>query len=332
MEDTDPTGDPIADQAKGPFLNPIEMNLQTLEDVVNTVMTSDYRRNFLKMYGNEICEGYRPYRPNQCSNIDVPLAYNKIATAIAAFERSPELNKFNSRFDMFVKEQGGDVSEFGVYIESDGFRTYVGPPAHFKSRFLTYDEADGLALFNADSDVQMNGPSDNAGGMCYLCHLTTAHDADYGDNSTQAPGLYPPLLTDFSYDNLGIPQNPRVIELTNGDPDKRDLGLGGSDRGAELSSYAPDTGWALADEEGKFKVSTLRNIAETAPYGHNGYFPDLYSIVHFYNTRDVEGGDFFGKVDAEVPDTVNGDELGNLGLSFEQEKKLVLFLKTLTDQ
>ncbi len=41
-------------------------------------------------------------------------AYNNIAKAIAAFERSVALNKFNSRFDKFVAEQGGDVGKFGI--------------------------------------------------------------------------------------------------------------------------------------------------------------------------------------------------------------------------
>ena len=41
------------------------------------------------------------------------------------------------------------------------------------------------------------------------------------------------------------------------------------------------------EENGKFRVPTLRNIALTAPYGHNGYFQILEEIVHFYNVRDV---------------------------------------------
>ena len=76
----------------------------------------------------------------------------------------------------------------------------------------------------------------------------------------------------------------------------------------------------------KFRVPTLRNIALTAPYGHNGYFKTLEEIVHFYNVRDVE--DF---PPAEYPETVNKDELGNLGLSQEEETAIVAFLRTLTD-
>ena len=83
-----------------------------------------------------------------------------------------------------------------------------------------------------------------------------------------------------------------------------------------------------ADQAGRFKVPTLRNLALTAPYGHNGYFKTMKDIVHFYNTRDVPSA---GWPDSEVPETVNHDELGNLNLTDQEENDLVEFLKTLTD-
>ncbi len=220
------------------------------------------------------------------------MGYDNIGRSIAAYERSSAVTKFSSKFDRFVAEQGGDVSDFGVNAN----RKYLGPSDGFESSVFTYDKADGLALFNADST--------NDGGMCYLCHLTTAYDADT-----------PPILTDFSYDNLGIPLNPRVVELLEitDYPYATGLGLGGREDIADPAEY------------GKFKVPTLRNVARTAPYGHNGYFPTLYDVVHFLNERDSMG------LPAKVEDNVNDIELGNLGLSFQQEMKLVLFLETLTD-
>jgi cytochrome c peroxidase len=38
---------------------------------------------------------------------------------------------------------------------------------------------------------------------------------------------------------------------------------------------------------GKFKVPTLRNVALTAPYFHNGRFGTLREVVDFYATRDT---------------------------------------------
>ena len=321
-----PTGDPLADQAKGPFGNPVEMALtfentgvSTEKAVVGNIQTSDYADKFEKVFG-----------PNAFANVKV--AYNNASLAIAAFERSEKLNKFNSKFDKFVQElqkQGGDVSTFGVVVIGD-FREYVGPPQGFKSKYFSYDEADGLAIFNADSYTQLEiSPmaADN-GGMCYLCHLTTNHvvaETDlYRPFNGPAPGPYKPLLTDFTFDNLGIPVNPQIALLI-GDTQDQDLGLGG--QAAQLN-VAYGSGYNSLAEDGKFKVSSLRNLSRTAPYSHNGFFATIYDIVHFYNTRDVLTAFWPAP---EVSANVNVSELGNLGLTLLQEQKLVMFLETLDD-
>ncbi len=82
------------------------------------------------------------------------------------------------------------------------------------------------------------------------------------------PGMVPPVFTDFTFDNLGVPKSDHPLLVTN----PVDVGLG-----AVVGDEA---------ENGKFKVMTLRNIGLTAPYAHNGYFEALKDITHFYNTRD----------------------------------------------
>ena len=128
-------------------------------------------------------------------------------------------------------------------------------------------------------------------------------------------GTVPPVFTDFTYDNLGVPKNEEY-PLTGAEVD---LGLG------------PVVGDPA--ENGKFKVMTVRNIGLTGPYAHNGLFKRLKDIVHFYNTRDVPGALKKGADwdPPEYPDTMNTDELGNLGLSDDDEDALVEFMKTLTD-
>jgi cytochrome c peroxidase len=95
------------------------------------------------------------------------------------------------------------------------------------------------------------------------------------------------------------------------------------------AGYAEDV---YMSEMGKHKVPTLRNV-DKRPYdgfvkafGHNGYFKSLEEITHFYNTRDVEEWP-----SAEVPETVNHDELGNLELTADEEAAIVAFMKTLSD-
>jgi len=80
----------LVDQAKAPFLNPLEMNNPGLETVVSDVMIAVYAPLFLSIYGPDAFD-------------DPVLAYDKIADAIAAYEKSEELNMFNSKYDFFKR-------------------------------------------------------------------------------------------------------------------------------------------------------------------------------------------------------------------------------------
>jgi hypothetical protein len=83
---------------------------------------------------------------------------------------------------------------------------------------------------------------------------------------------------------------------------------------------------------GKHKVPTLRNVDRKPGNGfikaylHNGVFKTLKEVVHFYNTRDVEAWP-----PPEVPENVNTEELGNLGLTAAEEDAIVAFMTTLSD-
>ncbi len=162
--------------------------------------------------------------------------------------------------------------------------------------------------------------ADLSDAVCAGCHEGTQEDAD--GNLVQA------LMTDFSYDNIGVPANVNIA----GGPD---LGLG-NNRVVIADGRADD-------EKGKQKVMTLRNIAITPPYMHNGVFQTLEQVVHFYNTRDVlpecpAGVDNnhpdFGVTcwpAPEVAENENTDELGDLGLTPEDEADLVAYFRTFTD-
>jgi cytochrome c peroxidase len=304
-EETGPTMDPLADQAKGPFQNPIEMALIP-EQVIAKVRTKQYATLFKNAFGL----GYDIFAtPGH-------VLYNDIGIAIAAFERSTDVNKFSSRFDMFAVEQAGiDVST--IVLNNTGVVVDAGETP-ITSAVFTQQELQGLALFNM--------PNNNdgilelwEGGNCAACH-PSGPITDPTDSMDQT------LFTDFTYDNLGVPLNPIANTLHYGSADPvtwdTDWGLYATLTG--LLGYTED----VADgTRGLFKVSTLRNVARTAPYAHNGFFATLTDIVNFYNTRDVPGS----WPVAEVPKTVNSEELGNLGLSPLQVDALVAFMNTLTD-
>ncbi|NVJ16159.1 hypothetical protein [Myxococcus sp. AM010] len=170
--------------------------------------------------------------------------------------------------------------------------------------------------------------------LCSNCHP-----------SQRGPNDEPPLFTDYTFDNLGVPRNLLNLwywefRFNPEGPFWLDLGLG-----AFLHTrpdYAP---YARANL-GKVKVPTLRNVdkrpfpAFVNAYTHNGYFKSLESIVHFYNTRDVlpvclAGDSSAPGVDCwPAPDVglnLNTDEMGNLGLSPQEEQAIVAFMRTLSD-
>jgi len=74
---------------------------------------------------------------------------------------------------------------------------------------------------------------------------------------------------------------------------------------------------------GKFKTPGLRNVAVTAPYMHNGKFKTLEQVLTYYNNPD-----------AFVEDPINIDDALKkpLGLSLQEKKDIIAFLKTLTDR
>jgi cytochrome c peroxidase len=288
-------GDPLADQALGPFLNPVEMANASKAQVIADVAASEYADLFMDVWGNE-------------DFTDVETAYDQVALSIAAFERTALFAQFSSKYDYYLQQclaMGGDM---------DDCAAGEGSIASIAGATFTKKEWEGLQLFMGENDND-GVLEEGEGAFCVACHVM-----DWTDAIGYAPpvivpdwapaGKVPPLFTDFTYDNLGVPKSDH--KLLKDAP--VDLGLG------------PVVGDAA--ENGKFKVMTLRNIGLTKPYAHNGFFKNLKDITHFYNTRDVVAE---GWPAPEYPDTINMDELGNLGLSDADEKALVAFMKTLSD-
>jgi len=240
----------LAAQAVQPFVNPFEMANQDAAEVVSRLRNSpDTLRSYIEAFGAD-------------SLNDANQALSNIGAALAAYETEDveEFEPFTSKFDAYVD---GKVK-------------------------LSERELNGLALFN------------NPGkGNCTACHPSV-----HQEFSSRA------LFTDFSYDNIGIPRNwnipansattrnpitgaqlkymPTPVNVPNdAEYAYYDMGICGpfvsdpQDGGAR-----PDLA-RLIPSCGQFKVPTLRNIALTAPYFHNGVFPEIHKAVEWYVTRDI---------------------------------------------
>jgi len=141
-------GDPLAEQAKGPFLNPKEQAIPDAQTLCEKIKASNYADLFVEVWGSLSC----------ADDTAVGVAYNNIAISIAAYERSQEVSSFTSGFDGFwdnAKLQGKDVT-----------RISMANWAKYKSLGLNNDQLRGLAVFNTEAN-------------CSSCHTLDEGTAGY---------------------------------------------------------------------------------------------------------------------------------------------------------
>lgn len=168
---------------------------------------------------------------------------------------------------------------------------------------LTPLEDLGRTLFFSNNNVN-----------CKTCHSLKPEDSK-GE-----------VFTNFEYHNIGVPSNLKLILLNQLDKSFKDKGL------LENPAILGDT-----KQVGKFKTPTLRNVAVTGPYMHNGVFKDLRTVILFYDkynnperTINPETGEPWGE--PETPETINLTDLKANALSDRKVDALEAFLKTLTDR
>lgn len=169
---------------------------------------------------------------------------------------------------------------------------------------------------------------------CAACH-----------QSKSLPSREEPF-TSFEYHNIGVPENSELNAerlsrgLTQDGDDTTDFGLFKNPNVLEEDKES---------SKGKFKAPTLRNIAITAPYMHNGVFNSLEAVLQFYEhaklraqkinnnaiVNDIENPETSSLFkDAEVSDNISHDILGSndKDLSPENIEAIECFLLTLTDE
>jgi cytochrome c peroxidase len=268
--------------------------------------------------------------------------YDNWGQSISAYEASPAISAFSSKFDAFLA---------GTYT-------------------MTANEMAGYNLFRGKAGCN----------TCHLDGRGSTQTPGTGSNGnpstttgtdTSSPvASSVPLFTCFGYANLGLPLNPRDAIYYQTTPDPfgftpnpdgfafRDLGLGNFLRG--IAAPNPNQNWTqfAPSVDGQMQVLTARNVAMTPPqcptteapgpyfqkeFFHNGYAKSLKQLVHFYNTRDVfpfnvtSGNCPAGTIEKvncwpmpEVPNNIDMT-VGNLGLTDQEENLIVIFLQTLTD-
>ncbi len=294
-------GNPAADQAQGPFLNPAEQAVADSACIVHRVCTSAYSALFKAVWGFDACNITWPADTDTVCGSEggtVSLSptdrmrvyqnYDAIALSIAAFEASPESNAFTSKFDYARKGMAK----------------------------LSADEQKGFSLFMGQ-------------GKCVKCHVITP---------ARSGGA---LFTDFTYDNLGLPKNPEnpVYSYNAAFVDKG-LGGFLATR-PEYAAFAdnnmgkqkvptlrnvdlrPDAAFVKAyGHNGYFKslkgIVHFYNTRDTKP-----------ACPGSYTETQALAADCWPA--PEVAANVNTSELGNLKLTPTEEDAIVAFLRALSD-
>lgn len=152
---------------------------------------------------------------------------------------------------------------------------------------LSAPEMRGMALFR-----------DPTRANCAGCHLMNPESGNPQDS----------LFSEFTYYATGIPRNATIPR--NADSTFFDLGLCGPERTAPTLPADVAPGVTVANFCGKFRMPTLRNVAERPAFMHNGFFKDLREVVRFYSTRASDPQHWYGG--STLPNDLPSAYYGNL--------------------
>jgi cytochrome c peroxidase len=212
--------------------------------------------------------------------------------------------------ELFGKGALADVDRAYMHL-GEAIATFERAPAFapFSSKYdrylagaaeLTPTEARGFAIFE-----------DSARGNCASCHPSRA----------SADGT-PPLFTTFAYENIGLPRfadNQFYALPPELNPDGRSF----IDHG--LATVTGDS-----RHDGLFRIPTLRNVAKTSPYGHNGYVRRLDEMIEMLAGSCARPG----ACELPLPEVAETAQRVRTGrpLTREEIADVTAFLRTLTDE
>jgi cytochrome c peroxidase len=318
---------PSAEQAQGPPTNPVEMGLPDSACVAYRLSNAPYRKLFETVWGADsfsiqwprdaesVCatpgpppaKDQFPVHLSPADRLRADHIYDEFGLAISAYEFSPEVSPFTSKYDYV--QAGND--QFTPQ-EKLGYELFRGKA---RCNGCHRDGGPGEEPLFTDFTASNLGVPRNPGLQIY-----------YEGRPDQRG--YSPNLAGAAYVDTGVGGFLRTLQSDSG-------------------QLNPDSEWIkLAPKfDAKIQVPTLRNVdmrptpTFVKAYMHNGYFKSLKEVVHFYNTRDVlpkcKPGDPGEKITCwpqpEDPANLNKRQLGNLKLTDQEEDALVAFLKTLAD-
>lgn len=286
-------GNPAADQALGPFLNPVEQALPDEACLVWLVREGPYAAAYASVWGEGLAvidfpdETSRLCRRegseialSEADRAAVVEAYHNVALSVKDFEASPEVSAFSSKYDAYLR---GETE-------------------------LTAAEAAGLALFDGKAG-------------CAACHPSEGPDPLFTDYSYDNVGAPPNPM------NPVYEEDPGFVDLGLG-ATLDDPALYGAQKVPTLRNVARAPGSAPKSflHNGAFK--SLRQVVHF--YNTRDVLPECVGELEATPAALEAMGEECWPA-PEVAANVNDEEMGALGLTPEEEQQLVAFLRTLSD-
>ncbi|MFV5684473.1 cytochrome-c peroxidase [Flavobacterium sp. GB2R13] len=176
------------------------------------------------------------------------------------------------------------IDEFAI---KNALASYIRSLSNYDSKFDAYMR--GNENFDLDEIAGFNLFAGKA--KCATCHFIPLTN-----------GTVPPSFVKSESEVLGVPDATKKMDA--------DLGK------FELTKAEIN--------RNSFKTPTLRNIALTVPYMHNGVFKTLEEVIDFYNEGGGNGLGF-NLLNQTLPED-------KLNLTDLEKKQLIAFMKTLTDK
>lgn len=287
-------GNPAADQALGPFLNPVEMNMASAQALCDTVAAASYATLFNDAF---------PYvtKPIDCTN-DVTGTYHRIGLAIAAFEASREVNAFTSKYDYYLR---GKVQ-------------------------LTAQESAGLALFQ--DPLKGNCSACHPSTLGPNGELPLFTDFSF-DNLGVPKNPANPFYTMDTVLVNGVPVNPLgaawIDKGLGGFLESHTLPSYQALAAANMGKQKVPTLRNIDKRPNQSFVKAYAHNGYFKSIKEIVHFYNTRDVLPLCTGTAVPSVDCWPA--PEVATNVNTDELGNLGLTPTEEDALVAFLKTLSD-
>jgi len=218
-----------------------------------------------------------------------------------------------------LQEKNFYIESFKQVFGDEVFATTEQAYNALTSSLASWQSEESFASFDSKYDRWLAGsyqltPAEERGkdifftasqSSCVNCHRAEGYNAASKE-----------MFTNYLYRNVGTPVNLTVQALT---------GVTAKDAGLN---------------NGAFKTPSLRNVAVTGPYMHNGVFAELDTVLEFYNfrSRPNNSSNLINPetdkpwVETSFPEAIHSTELMMPAFSKQDKQDLIAFLKSLTDQ